>query len=86
MGQEPVALVRHGAHAGSADTNRATLGPPAGNGQMVTTLAAPLGATDTSLTVGSTSSFGAGSAVLPWTQTGESRNTRSSYPLPTFGR
>jgi hypothetical protein len=51
-------------HMLAADINRATLGPPAGNGQMVTTLAAPLGATDTSLTVGSTSSFGAGSAVL----------------------
>jgi hypothetical protein len=47
-----------------ADINRAPLGPPAGNGQMVTALTAPLGASDTSLTVGTTGSFGAGSAVL----------------------
>jgi hypothetical protein len=51
-------------HQVAADINRASLGPPAGNGQMVTALTAPLGASDTSLTVGSTSSFGAGSAVL----------------------
>src|SRR5271157_188194 len=51
-------------HQIAADLNRAALGPPAGNGQMVTALAAALGASDTSLTVGSTYTFSAGSAVL----------------------
>jgi hypothetical protein len=51
-------------HQIAADINRASLGPPAGNGQMVTGLTAALGPSDTSLTVGSTSGFGSGSAVL----------------------
>ena len=51
-------------HQIAADINRASLGPPAGNGQMVTALTADLGASDTTLTVASTSSFGSGSAIL----------------------
>jgi hypothetical protein len=51
-------------HQMTADINRASLGPPAGSGQMVTALTAPLGPSDTTLTVGATFSFGAGAAVL----------------------
>ncbi len=51
-------------HQAAADINRVSLGPPAGKGQMVTVLTAALGASDTTLTVASTASFGAGSAVL----------------------
>ena len=51
-------------HMLAADTNIAALGPPVGNGQRATILTAPLGASDMSITVGTTTSFGAGSAIL----------------------
>jgi hypothetical protein len=53
-------------HQLAADTNRAALGPPAGNGQQVTVLSTALGATDTVLNVISNSwnSGNTGAAVL----------------------